>query len=200
MLLLKILGNQPSNFSCVQLLTPTLYSAYDWEGETFPTKEYLSPVCTAVLALVSSSLVKFAKLSQQDPNLDQSQPVERQPHWLWPKAKCCSALSVSSQIWILTWMKKKNHHSLWLSHFWKVGEWSHLEWKPKWLLLCLLHWEAAVYTVVQNSRLQGQWDLSPLLSCGYCFVDVIRLPDLAVFCFLICKAGLITAHHSCPKS
>lgn len=79
MLLLKILGNQPSNFSRVQLLTPMLYSAYDWEGETFPIKEYLSPVCTAVLALVSSSLVKCAKLSQQGPNLDQSQPVERQP-------------------------------------------------------------------------------------------------------------------------
>lgn len=58
---------------------PTLYSVYDWEGETFPTKKYLWPVCTAALALVSSSLVKFAELSQQGPILDQSQPVERRP-------------------------------------------------------------------------------------------------------------------------
>ena len=68
MLLLKILGNQPSNFSRVQLLTPMLYSAYDWEGETVPIKEYLSPVCTAVLALVSSSLVK-CKIKSARPQL-----------------------------------------------------------------------------------------------------------------------------------
>lgn len=66
-------------------------------------------------------------------------------------------------------------------------------------LLCLLHPEA-VYSVVQDSGLWGQWELSSPFSCGLCFVGVVRFLDLSVLCLLICKAGLLTGLHSCREN
>lgn len=82
MLLLNILGNRPRNFPCFQLPRCTVFvtgrDGHSTQGRPLVSL-HLSSTGTH---LVSGAMVKFAKLSQQCPDLDQSQSVERKPHGL----------------------------------------------------------------------------------------------------------------------